>query len=285
VHPHDTTSNDLALSDRIELAARRALFAAAPPDFGCAVIDVPGTGATLMRVPALPAPSMNRVVGLPGAAALDDATLAWIRQAYRDGGLHDFWLHAWDLPVDAALHAGYLARGWQPDTQAAWAKCLCDLDEPLPSLARHPSLLVREARGDEALVSGAIVCRSFGMAAAMAPWMGAVVGRPDWRVFFAVAGGVPVATAALFIDGPRAWLGMGATLTEARRQGSQQLLLAARLAAARTAGCRVAGIETEAPPAGATRQSLSNIRRAGFREIGRRLNFRCLTDQPPDFTP
>lgn len=272
----DKNSTDLALSDRIELAARRDLFAAAPPDIGCAVMNVPGTGATLMRVPALPTPSMNRVVGLPGDAALTDATLDWIRDAYRDGGVADFWLHAWDLPVDAALHAGYTARGWQPDAQAAWAKCLCDLDGPLPALELNPALQVRAARADEAQLSGAIVCQSFGMAPAMAPWMGAVVGRPDWQVFFAMANGVPVASAALFIDGPRAWLGMGATLPAARNQGSQLLLLAVRMAAARAAGCIVAGIESEAPPPGATRQSLNNIRRAGFREVGRRLNFRCM---------
>lgn len=277
MHQHDTILNDLARSDRIELAARRDLFAAAPPGFGCAILRVPGTEATLMRVPALPAPSMNRVVGLPGDTALADATLDWIRHAYRAAGIDAFWLHAWDLPVDAALHAGYAARGWRPDTQAAWAKCLCDLTAPLPEVALNGALQVRAAAaGDEALC-GAIVCRSFGMAPDMAPWMGAVVGRLGWQVFFALAGEVPVASAALFIDGPHAWLGMGATLPEARNQGSQQLLLAVRMAAARKAGCTVAGIESEAPPPGATRQSLNNIRRAGFREVGRRLNFRCTT--------
>lgn len=278
MHQHDRISTDLALSDQIELAARRDLFAAAPPDFGCAVMQVPGTGATLMRVPALPTPSMNRVVGLPGATALTDATLEWIRLAYRNAGVPDFWLHAWDLPIDAALHAGYTARGWRPDAQAAWAKCLCDLDGPLPALDLNPALQVRAARAGEGALSGAIVCASFGMAPAMAPWMGAVVGRPNWQVFFAMADGVPVASAALFIDGPRAWLGMGATLPAARNRGSQLLLLAARMAAAKAAGCSVAGIESEAPPAGATRQSLNNIRRAGFREIGQRLNFRCMVD-------
>lgn len=278
MHQNNTQSTDLALSDLIELRARRDLFAAAPVDFACAVLDVPGTatGAALMRVPAMPTPAMNRVVGLPGDRPLTDQMLAWIRRAFRDGGIGDFWLHAWALPADATLQASYEARGWRPDAQEAWVKLLCDLEGPLPELPKNPALWVREAGVDEGKLSGDIVCRSFGMSAAMAPWMGAVVGRPGWRVYFAGdAGGVPVASAALFIDGRRAWLGIGATLPEARRKGSQQLLLAVRMAAAKAAGCTVAGIETEAPGEGEIRHSLNNIRRAGFREIGRRLNYRC----------
>lgn len=273
---------DLELSDLIEVNARLALFAAAPADFACLSVQVPGTGATLMRVPAMPTPAMNRVVGLAGDNALTDQTLAWIRQTFADGGISEFWLHAWDLPADAPLQAGYAARGWHPDEQAAWVKLLCDLDGPLPAPRPHPAIQVRQARADETLLSGDIVCRSFGMAPALAPWMGAVVGRPGWQVYFACdANGAPVATAALFTDGPHAWLGMGATLPEARQQGCQQILLAVRLAAAKSAGCTVAGIETEAPPAGETRHSLNNIRRAGFREVGRRFNYRCQTS---DFT-
>lgn len=271
-------ANDLALSDLIELNARRALFAAAPADFACEVMQVPGTAATLMLVPAVPTPTMNRVVGLPGDTPLAQQTLALIRQAFSDGGIAEFWLHAWALPADAVLRADYAARGWQPDAQSAWVKLLCDLDRALPALPHNPALQVRRARADEAQLSGDIVCRSFGMAPALAPWMGAVAGRPGWQVYFACdATGVPVATAALFVDGPRAWFGMGATLPQARQQGCQQMLLAVRIAAAKAAGCTVAGIETEAPAAGETGHSLNNIRRAGFREIAQRLNYRCKT--------
>jgi GNAT superfamily N-acetyltransferase len=276
VHQHPPEAADLALSDLIELRARHALFAVAPAGSGCAIMEVPGTGATLMRVPAMPTPAMNRVVGLPGGAALTEQTLDWIKQAFADGGIADFWLHAWALPADAALQASYDARSWQPDKQAAWVKLLCDLDGPLPAPSQHHTLRVRQASAGEAHLSGDIVCRSFGMAPTLAPWMGAVVGRPDWQVYFVCdAGDAPVASAALYIDGPRAWLGIGATLPEARQQGCQQMLLTARLAAARAAGCRVAGIETEAPPEGERSHSLNNIRRAGFRELGRRLNYRC----------
>ena len=274
-----TELTDLELSDLIEVRARRDLFAAAPADFGCAVMEVPGTGATLMRVPAMPTPAMNRVVGLPGDSALTDRTLAWIQRAFRDGGVDDFWLHAWALPVDATLKAGYEARGWRPDAQQAWAKFLCDLERPLPEQTPTPALQVRRAGADEANLSGDIVCRGFGMAPQMAPWMGAVVGRPGWQVYFACdANGTPVASAALFIDGPRAWLGISATLPEARQKGSQQTLLAVRMAAAKAAGCSVAGIETEVSAEGEPGHSLNNIRRAGFREIGQRFNYRCLAN-------
>jgi GNAT superfamily N-acetyltransferase len=247
------------IAESIETGARRDFFAAAPPQLGCAALDVPGTTATLLRVQAMPSPMMNRVVGLPDGAHTGAATLDWIRQAYGEAGVEQFWLTDWE-PV-------------QPAPQPAWVLLLRDLSDAVPAASPDATLRVRLARDDERELGADILCRSFGMPAIVIPWMAALVGRPGWRIYFACdADDAPVATGALYIDGERAWLGMTATLPQARRQGAQHLLLAARLADAKAAGCVVAGIETEAPGEGEVKPALNNILRAGFRQVGLRQN-------------
>ncbi len=218
----------------------------------------------------MPAPTMNRVLGLPGERPLSPDTLAWIRHTFRQRGMAQFWLHAWNTPDSAVLHDSLLALGGQP--QGAWAKFELALDQPQPRPASPLSM--RRALDDEYGVAGQILHRSFGKWPVLASWMAALAGRPEWQVFLAHdPDGAPLATGALLIDGPHAWLGMGATLPEARRRGAQQALLAARLAAARAAGCATVSVEAEAAEPGHSSPSLNNILRAGFRQLGTRRNY------------
>lgn len=284
-------------TETIEIAARRHFFAAAPEAYGCHMIALPGTPATLLSVLAMPSPTMNRVIGLPGDMPLSPDTLAWIRQTFRARGIARFWLHAWDTPDSAPLRDSLLALGCRP--QGAWGKFELALDEapsalqspalasaPLsprtPASARAPapapaqSLTVRLAHDAEYSVAGQIMHRSFGKWPVLEPWMAALAGRPEWQVFLAYDDdGTPLATGALLIDGRHAWLGMGATLPEARRRGAQQALLAARLAAARAAGCATVSVEAEAAEPGHSSPSLNNILRAGFLQLGTRGNYLC----------
>jgi GNAT superfamily N-acetyltransferase len=259
------------LVDAIEACGWGDCLKAAPADMGCAVLQVPGTEATLLRTTVLPIPMMNRIIGLPGDAAPSQQTLAWVAQAYRDVGIDHCWLHAWaDSPLGGELEA----LGLHAEAGARWHKFLFDLAAAPPSAPRASVLHVRPARADESATAGAIICGVFGLPPALEPWFGAIVGRPNWQMMFACdANDRPVAAGAVYIDGGRAWLGMGTTLPEARRQGAQQLLIAARLAAAKAAGCTVAAIETGVALEGAVNHSLNNIRRAGFREVGVRVNY------------
>jgi GNAT superfamily N-acetyltransferase len=261
-------------SESIEIAARRSFFAAAPASFGCDVFDLPGTSAALLRVAAMPSPIMNRVVGLPGDAALDDVTLARITQRFRERDIRQFWVHVWDGPGNEALRDSLLARGFQP--QGSWAKFVCELDGFTPQ-APSSGLTVRRAGKDEFGLAGQILCDSFGMPPVLVPWMAGLDEAAGWQVYFACdAQGVPIATGALLVDGPNAWLGMGATLPAARRQGSQQMLMAVRLAAAKAAGCVIAAVEADA----LVQHSINNIQRAGFLPEGARSNYLC----PVNFT-
>ncbi|MBV7536854.1 hypothetical protein KW842_13880 [Duganella sp. sic0402] len=259
-------------TETIEIAARRHFFAAAPDAFGCCIMDLPGTPATLLSVLAMPSPTMNRVLGLPGDAPLSAAALAQIRQVFRERGIPHFWLHAWNTPDSSVLHESLLALGCQ--RKGAWAKFERGLED-LPALAAEFPYSLRLARADEYGVAGQILADSFSMPL-LVPWMEGLAGRPEWQVFFACDDeGTPVATGTLLIDGKDAWLGMGGTLQVAQRRGCQQAMLALRLAAAKAAGCVMVSVEAEAPEPGQAGSSAKNILRAGFRQIGTRQNYLC----------
>jgi GNAT superfamily N-acetyltransferase len=80
-------------------------------------------------------------------------------------------------------------------------------------------------------------------------------------------------TGSIFIRDRTAWVGIGATLPDVRKRGAQTALLAARIAAAKAAGCTVVATETGESVAGEPNPSLANIRRAGFTQVCSRLNF------------
>jgi GNAT superfamily N-acetyltransferase len=267
-------SAEFALADFIEANAWSDCLAAAPPSLGCEVSRIPGTDGVVLRTSGVPAPLLNRVIGLSPAIALSNTTLDWIKQEFHRGGIADFWISVWDGLETNPLKSELDRAGWQADCHTILCKFLFDLQAVAPTPAQASVLSVRLASVSEHATAGDIICRSFGLPDTMAPWMAAMVARPNWQMYFACdQQGTPVAAGAVFINGPHAWLGMGATLPEFRQQGAQQLLLAARLAAARAAGCVVAGIETEASIDGEVRHSLNNIRRAGFRLIAQRLNY------------
>jgi ribosomal protein S18 acetylase RimI-like enzyme len=265
---------ELKISDAIEVAARRDFFAAAAEDQGCETLLVPRTSATLLRARCAPSPVMNRVVGLMSDDDLSADTLSWIAGAFRDEAISQIWVSAWDHPVGASI--AERLHGWAPEPVSVWSKFLLNLEEGVLPLPQTGKLHVRLARLDEAARVGEIVTQCVGLPPAMAPWLAALVGRPNWKVYVACnENDEPVAAASLFIDGLRAWIGMGATVPEARGQGAQQMLMSMRLLAAKAAGCVVVGVEAEAARSGQVSHSINNIHRAGFREVGTRTNYLC----------
>jgi GNAT superfamily N-acetyltransferase len=111
------------------------------------------------------------------------------------------------------------------------------------------------------------------MPASLAAWFGALLGRPGWRVFVGEAAGRMVAAGSMFVRGPTAWLGIGATRADFRNRGAQGAMLAARINAAAAEGCTVLATETGKSVAGEANPSLNNIRRAGFVQVCSRLNY------------
>ena len=90
------------------------------------------------------------------------------------------------------------------------------------------------------------------------------IGAPEWRHFLAWDDTTPVAIAATHIAGEGAWFGITGTLPAYRRRGAQLALLAARIDAAREAGCRLLVVETGPDSPERPNPSYHNVQRAGF---------------------
>ena len=92
-----------------------------------------------------------------------------------------------------------------------------------------------------------------------ADWWSAPLDAPGWTQVVAYDGVVPVATGALHVCGPVAWVGAASTVPGHRRRGAQSALLAHRLQLAATEGATRVVAKVE-PGSGSER----NLRRAGF---------------------
>ena len=80
------------------------------------------------------------------------------------------------------------------------------------------------------------------------------------------------------MTGEVGWLGIAGTLPERRGRGAQSALIAARIEAARGAGCTVVVTETGVPVDGDEGPSYRNLRRAGFQPAYVRDNYLSSAD-------
>jgi len=90
-------------------------------------------------------------------------------------------------------------------------------------------------------------------------WWSAPLGAPGWTQVAAYDGVVPVATGALHVSGPVAWVGAASTVPDHRRRGAQSALLAHRLQLAAASGATRVVSKVD-PGTGSER----NLLRAGF---------------------
>jgi hypothetical protein len=109
------------------------------------------------------------------------------------------------------------------------------------------------------------------MPASFMAWVEGLVGREHWRCYVVRSGSDVVAGGAMYLDADCVWLGMGATLPTARKQGAQSLLLARRIADAAELG--KPWIFTETGILDGPNPSLANMRRAGFECLHERGNW------------
>jgi hypothetical protein len=79
----------------------------------------------------------------------------------------------------------------------------------------------------------------------------------------------------MYMHGASAWLGMAATLAQARNQGAQRSLMLRRLADAQRWGAASATTETGEPMPGQPSPSFHNMIGCGFRVCGYRTNWKA----------
>lgn len=256
-----------SLADLIESRAMADMYAAAPPSLAFRSETI--GGATLLIAPQLPVSYFNRVIGLGVAQPATEASLGAIIERFETAGVAEYWIHLSPAARPLTLATWLASRGFAPAPRRTWAKFLRGTE---PYVQRPSELVVREAEWVDSPTVAQIVCNAFGMPDMLAPWFQALVGRPRWRFVVAERAGAVVAAGAVFIDGERAWLGIGATLEQHRKLGAQGALLAARIALAAQAGCSVLSTETGEAVSNEPNPSLANIRRAGFEQVCSRMN-------------
>lgn len=248
--------------ERGELDAFRSLYAAAPPTVGARVADV--DGALCLRLDdAAEVTMFNRVLGLGlnrrASEEQLDAALAFL------DGVHAYVAVAPDAePPD--LPRWLEERRHVPDY--GWTKFSRSTADPPRA---QTELRVERVEDGDPFAEAAV--RGFGSPVVSHEWLAALASTQGWQCFVAFDGTEPAGAGALFVDGEVGWVGIGATAPEHRGKGAQSALLAARIAAASEAGCRVVVTETGEPAGGRPNGSYRNILRAGFEPQYVRANY------------
>ncbi|MFF3559725.1 N-acetyltransferase [Streptomyces sp. NPDC002574] len=101
----------------------------------------------------------------------------------------------------------------------------------------------------------------------------ACVGRPDWQQYAVWEGERIIAVGSIYVNGECADMFGGATLEGWRGRGAQSALLAARVSAARAAGCRWMVAEAFAEGPGEHNSSLHNMLSTGFERMYERVSW------------
>jgi GNAT superfamily N-acetyltransferase len=263
----EVSATEVMRLEGAELAGIRDLFAAVP-DSVAAELGVASTeigGAHCGCVAAAPGSRiLNHVVGL---GLEREAT-------YTDLDAIDEFYSAYEVGYAVAIAPGTSdlrdrleGRGFSDDY--AWMK-FSRTTRSAPTV--RTALRVERIGRDHGADFGRIVAAGFDYPPAAGEWLGEVTGRQRWWCFMAFEEDEPAATGALYVDGDVGWLGMAATLPEHRRKGAQNALLAARIEAARTAGCTLLATETGARVEDRPSNSYRNILRADFVEAYERPN-------------
>jgi hypothetical protein len=263
--------------ERIERDAWADMVAAAPPAFASAIgLSAERRGdALLLGLPAVPFVLFNRAFGFAaGGAAFEDATKAddaedpFARHFAALGSKH------WAVQVaPSALSpkaAAWLRRRGYAPSGADWAKFVRGRASP-PRI--ETALRVVEAGAERAADFARAVREGYGMPPPFEAWLAALAGRPGWRAYVAYDGARPVAGGLVHIAGETAWLGVAATIASARGRGGQSTIMAARIAAALEAGCRIIATETGVPTPQDPNPSCDNMWRCGFRPLYLRGNY------------
>jgi hypothetical protein len=207
------------------------------------------------------APIGNRAIALGLREPCTRGQILALAQRFIATGMKNFALQVSPYARPAALEdwlreAGLVRRGMS-------VKLVRDA-APVP-LPAHDVRLV-DVRDKE--VFGEVSARGFGRPPIIAPFMASTVGFANWRHFLAYVDGQPAGAAAMYIDGPYAWLGIGSTLPQFRRCGVQQALIVQRIAAGLDLGVKHFVAETES-----VNTSCGNLVRAGFQIAYERAHY------------
>ena len=187
----------------------------------------------------------------------------------------DFYRSAGVTSATLQLAPSVLPERWADMAAAAGlgpgsliAKLGCSIDDvTLPH--DKGELEVRAVTPQDARQWAGVTLRGFGfpLEIGFEEMAAATATDPRFRAFAAWDDREMVAAGILFLHGKTGSLNAGSTLANHRNSGARTALIAARIAAARQAGCTRIVAETGQPGPGATNPSFDNLRRFGLKSV------------------
>jgi GNAT superfamily N-acetyltransferase len=253
-----------------ELAAVRSWGEAIPEDVSAKLgFAQRPLGAGLLVHASADVLMFNRVLGLGASEPATEAQVVEAVVAFQRAGARRFMVQVAPCARPAELVSWLEVRGFYRHNH--WIRLARDLSKkhPAPSTDLRIAPIGREY-ADEV---GRMGAEAFGYPSELAAFTSCLVGRPGWTFFGAFDGSALAGVSAMHVQGAAAWFGFAATRKELRGRGAQSALIAARLAAARKAGCRWACVETAADTPEKPNPSTHNLRRLGFTDAYERPNW------------
>lgn len=212
--------------------------------------------------------AFNRVIGL---GVQEPATEAMVEETvgrYADAGVKRFFVQLAPQSLPTALPDWLTARGFRHHNN--WMKLFRDLSAP-PRV--ESDLRVEIIDRHQAATFAAVIAEAFEWPERVRPWLAGLFGRPGWTHYLAFDGDLPVATAAMFIQGSYCWLDFASTRASHRGRGAQSALIARRIRDAAAQGSRLLVVETAEDLPDRPAPSCRNLQRFGFQVAYTRPNY------------
>ena len=251
-----------------KLAAIRSWYAAIPAALAAGIgLGHRPLGDGVMVHAGADVLMFNRVLGLGMTETATDDLIDEAIAHFTATGARRFMVQV--APGASPPLVGWLeARGFYRHNH--WIRLARDL-APCPMPATD--LRVGRIGSEHADAFGRLAAEAFGHPPSLAGLSACLVGRAGWSFFGAFDGDALVGCSALHVQGPAARFGFASTRPGYRGRGAQSALIAARIEAARQAGCRWACVETLPDTPGKPNPSTHNLRRLGFRDAYERPNW------------
>jgi GNAT superfamily N-acetyltransferase len=260
----------------VEGAEAESMFAyemQAPPALGAAAARIGGGVALSVRND--PTGYWSKALGFGFTEPVTHRLVGRIVDFYRSAGTPGATIQIAPsvLPPDwEEICSAYGLRSGSP-----WVKLAAPIEQVRPSASTR--LRVAPVEPGDAAAWADVLLRGFGMpTVGLGEMLGAAVANPAFRPYGVWDGADLVGGGNLFVHGSVAALNGAAILPDHRNLGAQSALIAARVEAARAAGCRWVVAETGKPAEGSTNPSLTNLERAGLRVRYARQNWRWHND-------
>lgn len=247
------------LANRLELAEAEAWAALAHARLEFSPVGVERIGGAVVLVDRRSEQPLNRVYGLGLSKPASPAMLDEVLAVYEAAGVERFTVHLSPTARPPSLPRWLEQRGFS-------------LERRVPKLYRStlspppldPHVSIRPALYEEIESFSRIRAEAIDRSLEWASLAAICIGQPGWHHYFALDGGRPVGTGAMYVHDGIAWLSHGTTLPSHQRRGIHAAMIAHRLQEAARLGCEWATANPLTESAQESEGMFRNLVRNGF---------------------